>query len=99
MVMEPGGGNMALLAQAWKNSEKEGSNFFISVTKSSSGYCDLCSQKGEKKNRHSLVSLPNPLSPHTSVEPYVKCWGVSDLVLEENRSIWGQRNVNMEPQV
>lgn len=60
----------------------------------------ICVLKKEKrKNRHRLVSLPNPLSPHTSAEPYVKCWGVSDLVLEENRSVREQRNVHMELQV
>lgn len=97
MVMEPGGGNMAW--PLWLRIGKtERAPIFTSVTKSSSGYCDLCSQKGEKKNRHRLTSLTNPLSPHTSVEPYVKYWGVSELVLEENRSIRGQRNINMELQ-
>lgn len=64
MVMEPGGGNMAPLAQAWKNSEREGSDFLSQWLRAAQGTV-ICVLKKEKRKIDTVLSPSLIHSVHT----------------------------------
>lgn len=100
MVTEPGGGNMVPLAQVWKNGARDGSDFLPQWLRAAQDTVISVLKKERRKNRCSVcrfISLRLSTPSAHICGANGKCWGVSDLVLEESKSLWG-KNVNVELQ-